>query len=130
MSLILRGMGPTASLITAGLGPPADEEEEEVVVATTTKIPGDHDEGGGSRGYRRGSLYDHLAESLYVKRYRIGARLLSVNGKDFYQMNESMIEVKSDERDSFSVRLNENVEVKKTTPSSNIFISILDIFKR
>ena len=100
MSLITRGFGSNSKLVVQGFGPPpasAVEEQEEKVF-----FPG-----------RRSKLYEHLAESLYVRNYSISARLASINGEEVHHIKESRIHVKNDERDSYRVVLDENIHVKK-----------------
>tara|TARA_B100000214_G_C23934620_1_gene612516 strand:- start:528 stop:881 length:354 start_codon:yes stop_codon:yes gene_type:complete len=117
VSLITRGLGPEAKLITQGFGPPIAE----IVVAKTIILDGIG---------RSSKLYDHLAENLYVKKYLISARLISVNGVPVHHINDVKFEGKNDERHTFRVNLDQNVYVKKTNPESNIFINILNFFKR
>ena len=118
MSLITRGFGVNSALVVQGFGPPPSSAPP---VSGSQKVfwPG-----------RRSKLYDHLAESLYVRNYAVSAQILSINGVSLDHIKPSRVEGKIDEREAYKVLLDENVYVQKTNPENSIFINILSFFKR
>ena len=120
MSLITRGMGENAKMVAQGFGPPPAAE----VVKAQDIID-------QPRGRRRDKpLYEDLARSLWVESYRIQAKLHSINGEEIRNSQNNKILVENDTRESFSVKHAEKIRVKKTISKDNIFIKVLNFYKR
>jgi hypothetical protein len=124
MSIITRGMGSSASLVTSGFGPPPSAPPAAATTSTTSE---DFIQryGGTSR-----PLYEDLAKSLWLDTYTIRARLVSVNGIQIKDSKEKVLRIEDDNRSSFSAKVSENISVTKTKPEERILINALEVFKR
>ena len=121
MSLITRGLGENAKMVTTGFGPPPVVEtivQPEVILEPP-------------RGRRRDKpLYEQPAKSLWVESYNITAKIHSINGEKIRNSQNRKFLVENDTRESFSVRPVQKARVKKTIAKENIFIKVLKLYKR
>ena len=122
MSLITRGLGENAKMVTTGFGPPPPAEEVVVKPEVVLDPP---------RGRRRDKpLYEELAKSLWVETYKIQAKLHTINGKKAFDSRPTDTILENDTRESFSGKPTEKVRIKKTISKENIFIKVLKLYKR
>jgi len=115
MSLITRGMGSYSKLITAGFGPAPESEEVTTTDATRIKKTG-----------RRSPA--HKIDPVDI--YTVSARLLSVNRKNMNLLISGKERSFIDRRDKFSVKVKGKITITKTSPTKNIFINVLNVFRK
>ena len=116
MSLITRGFGTSSSIITAGFGPPA------ATSSTVIPLP---------RGRRSPAQKDELRKRIQsVDVYTISAKLMSINNKSLSQPIVERIRGAVDHSDKFYIKTKGKVRIIKTTPISNIFINVSNVFRK
>tara|TARA_R110000824_G_scaffold401631_1_gene613324 strand:+ start:2515 stop:2877 length:363 start_codon:yes stop_codon:yes gene_type:complete len=120
MSLITRGFGASASLVTSGFGPPP--------TTTTAELKPVRQQLHGRRSpERKEELRKHIQA---IEVYTITAKLLLVNNKAPARPILERVRGAVDQRDEFNIKTKGKVRIIKTTPISNIFISISQVFKK
>jgi hypothetical protein len=112
MSLITRGMGSRSTLVTSGFGPPPP------VVTTQGSKP--------KKTGRRSPA--HKIDPIDIN--TVSARLLSVNRKNMNLIISGKERSFIDRRDKFSVNVKGKITITKTSPTRNIFINVLNVFKK
>tara|TARA_R110001583_G_scaffold48919_10_gene153124 strand:+ start:905 stop:1246 length:342 start_codon:yes stop_codon:yes gene_type:complete len=112
MSLITRGMGSRSTLITSGFGPElaTAEQEHHNPKKTGRRSPA------------------HKIDPIDI--YTVSARLLSVNRKNMNLIISGKERSFIDRRDKFSVNVKGKITITKTSPTRNIFINVLNVFKK
>jgi len=119
--LITRGFGPTPTIITLGLAPP----EKIASVIAQLQLHG----ADASIRTKRDWEAPHVKKP-WIDTFTICATLRSVNGEQLQALVMERIDVIDDSSDSFKIKTVGNVEVNKTIPENDIFITVLNLFKR
>mgnify|MGYP003664808930 CR=1 FL=1 len=117
MSLITRGFGASSSIITAGLG-------SSQLISSTVIPP-------LPRGRRSPAQKDELRKRIQeVDVYTISAKLMSINNKSLSQPIVERTRGAVDHSDEFHIKAKGKVRIIKTTPISNIFINVSNVFRK
>jgi hypothetical protein len=118
MSLITRGLGEESRLVTIGFGASSLPVSKTPVIEVK----------GKSRPKHPKDTYDNQYPLIDI--YTVRAMLLEVNSKPVLSSVSKTVKGTIDREAEFTVKLSEKVKVTKTTPRKNIFIKVLEIFKR
>tara|TARA_B100000700_G_C15059690_1_gene864938 strand:- start:6037 stop:6405 length:369 start_codon:yes stop_codon:yes gene_type:complete len=119
-ALLTRGLGPSPSLVTSGFGPPPPTTTVETVVQP-------------KGGRRRKTAYETGIESdprIAIDWYTVTAELMSVNGISDYYFLRNTVKGGVDSSADFKLHQAGKIRIIKTTPISNIFINVSQIYKK
>jgi|ETNvirenome_6_85_1030632.scaffolds.fasta_scaffold00122_5 hypothetical protein len=117
MTIIAKGFGSTSSnIIGHGFGP------DPVVVAETVEEI--------TRYGRSSRKFEPLFRDLNVDRYKITAKIKSINSIILKDHISETVAGSIDRNEKFSMKQADKIRIVKTKPKESIFIKVIKIFKR